>query len=226
METAKISLNQLAAFSNSTDAVKNSILKQQLKPNELKMSWYQLPKARIKKSITQKGDLKPIHEAIKILKARKPEGKHQIDDRKVSIEALENYLKIRLPKTLKANDLIIKQPQQKVFQIQGVDIIVAPEIFFELNSDGKTFRGAIKIHISKNKPFDLTQSRYVASCIYFYLKRIHPKDHVAPDLCLCLDIFSGRFTAAPVKVEEMLAKIELLCTEINSLWEHLNDKKS
>jgi len=217
----KVSVNQLAEFDGASEAAKKRIISQQRKPDAFRIPWYQLPKARIKKCIALKGDLAPIHDAISILQARKPTSPRQTNDRNVSIEALTRFVEIKLPSIIKNTDFEIIRPKSKTVAVKDVDIIVAPEIVVRGKVNGKTVIGGVKIHISKNSPFDLQKSKAVATIIYKYLKdEVATKDDaVLPELCFCLDVFDGRLVAAPERVDATLKNIREVCDEFKTIWD-------
>ncbi len=220
MKGIRLSLNQLAEFSGATEKGKQRIVRQQVEPNPFLIPWYQLTKAKIKRSIELKGNPEPIYQGIEALIGRKPANKRQAIDRIVSIEALERFIKMKLPEVLSKMDYSFFKPEIKSVNITGVNVIVAPEIIIKGELNGETIIGGIKLHVSKNKPFDYTKSLYVATTIYKYLKENVAKDDevVYPGLCLSLDIFGDRIVSAPEKPEKVLAEIEKYCEEIKKIW--------
>jgi hypothetical protein len=114
MNQYKISINQLADFADASEANKRRIIRQQLSPSKVKVPRYQLSKAKIKKSLELKCSLEPITEGIRLLESRQPATDWQINDKKVSLEALKRFLKIRFPQILKKIDYSIFKPEGKV----------------------------------------------------------------------------------------------------------------
>ncbi|AJR04774.1 hypothetical protein [Siansivirga zeaxanthinifaciens] len=109
-----ISINQFADFSKATESKKRTIIRQQKQPNKFRISWYQLPKSRIRKSIENNCDLEPVFKGIEELKLRKPIKSRQIHDRTVSLEALERYVSLKLPHSLKSETFeVIKKVESK-----------------------------------------------------------------------------------------------------------------
>lgn len=217
----KISINQFADFSNGTEAKKRRIIKQQKTPNKFLVSWYQLPKARIKKSISNNGDLDPIFKGIEELKNRTPEKQRQVLDREVSMEALKRFINIKLPSILKdvPHDVIKTVPSKSLI-VNGVEIVISPDVIFKLEIDGKIYLGAVKVHISKNNIFDNKQSRYISSLIYKYLKEVVAKDdeEVLDELCLAIDVFGEKVISTPRNLPKAINDIEVVCEEVKSLW--------
>ena len=216
-----LSINQLAAFSKATEAGKRRIIKQQKQPNKFLVSWYQLPKARIRKAIANNCDLEPILKGIEELKLRKPEKPRQIIDRQVSLEALKRFVNIKLPKLLKEvpHDLVKKVPSKSIL-INGVEIIISPDVIYKLNLNGKVYIGAVKVHISKNNIFDNKQSRYISSLIYKYLKEVVAieGEEVLEELCLSIDVFGENVISTPYNLPKILTDIEVICEELKSMW--------
>ncbi len=217
-----ISINQLADFSVASEAKKRRIIRQQKKPNKFLVSWYQLSKSRIKKTLENNCDLTPVIEGIKELVNRKPTKPRQVLDRQVSIQALERFVNIKLPTLLKDIPYeIIKKVDAKSIIYKGVEIIVSPEVIFKLKIKDKEYLGAVKIHISKNNIFDNNQSRCISSLLYKYLNEVVVKngEKVMPELCLSIDVFGEKVIPVPRNVEKKLGDIEILCEEVKSLWQ-------
>ncbi len=221
MNNYQISVNQLAVFPGLTEAGKKRVIAQQLKPDRLKVSWYQLSKSSFRKSIQRNGDLQPIYDGIKTLMGRQPTSKHQIDDRKVSIEALERFLTIQLPKVFKDVKFTILKPKTKNITISDVEVIVAPDTILLGNFNGKDVIGAVKFHISKNEPFDLNESKRVASTIHRYLNNEFHDDNytILPELCCCIDVFSGRIVNATQVDNRVEKEVDEICLEVKKVWD-------
>jgi hypothetical protein len=215
-----LSINQLAYFSRATDSGKKRIIKEQLSPNPVKVFWYQLPKARMKKCLTSNGDLQPIYDGINILMNKKPIKKRQNDDRLASIEALQRFVQLKLPTVMKSINYTIIKPDSTSLTIADVEIIVAPDLVVKGILNGKTVIGGIKFHISKNKPFDYNQSVYVASIIHQYLKTHIAKEgeFVLPELCFSLDVFGDRIVPAPANTKKILSEVEETCISVKKAW--------
>lgn len=216
-----ISINPLADFSKSTDAAKRNIIKQQKNPSKIQIPWYQLAKARIKKAINEKCDFSHIEEALEILKNKKNLNKRQSIDRQVSMEALERFIKLTVPKVIKDDRVVFHKTSEfgKSFNFNGVKITVAPEIIFSTIIKGKRHFGAIKLHISKNRPFDLEQQKIVSSGIYEFLKlNVSDKDIVIPEYCISLDVFGKGFHTINAKNSNSFSENVKYLEEIKQLW--------
>ncbi len=216
-----ISINQLADFSKATDLKKQRIIKQQKEPREFLVAWYQLPKARIKKSIANNCDLAPVINGLEELKARKPMKQRQVVDRMVSLEALNRFMRIKLPSLLKsAPQEIITKVSSKSIMLNGVEIIISPDVIFKLKIDGITYLGAVKVHISKNNVFDNKQSRYISSLINKYLTEVvaGENEKVLQELCLSIEVFGEKVISVPKNLPKAISDIEVICEEIKLIW--------
>ena len=221
MDNIKISVNQLANFSKGSEAKKKQIIRQQKKPLTIIVARYQLAKARIRKVFASKGDLRYVIEALTELKDRKPDTAWKKNDKSVSIEALNRFIKIKLPEFLK--DLpyeVLKKPINKSIRINGVDIIVSPDLIIRVTLDGKNYLGALKLHVSKGNVFEPRQSRKISTILYHYLTKhvASNGDIVHKDFCMALDIFDGRIITAPEDMTNALRRFEDLCDELRALW--------
>lgn len=222
MKDYAISINQFAEFKYATDGQKRTIIKQQINPNKLKIAWYQLPKSRVKNCLKNKCDLETIQEGINILSNRKFSEKRKESNRVVSLEALQRFININMPDILKKYDFSIIKPIKKSTFLSGIDITVAPDLIVTGIINGEKVVGGIKIHIVKNKPFDIIQSKIVANVLAKYLKQEIADEStiVLPELCFCIDIFNGNFVQA--KASKFIDKqIEEICLEVKKTWDKL-----
>lgn len=214
-----ISINQFAEFSKASPSGKARIIKQQVEINKFLISWYQLAKGRIKRYFGNINDIEPILSGIQVLKAKHVEKKSQETDRKVSIEALERVITLQIPNILKnITYTIIKSEQRSIF-IDDVAINISPEIIIQAEINGKICYGGLKIHISKGKPFDQTQSFYVAILLKRFIEKEVIKDEeiVIPELCFCLDVFADRLVSAP-NDGLLYNEIKGCCAELKRIW--------
>lgn len=216
-----LSVNQLADFSKGTEATKKRIIRQQKTPNTFRVAYYQLAKARMKKCIEKHGDLAPIFKGIDELTSRKLDKPRQIIDRTVSLEAMRRFINLKLPDLLyNVNHTIVKHAKSKSIVINGVEIIISPDIIVKIEIDGKKYVGAVKVHISKNNIFDNDQSKYISSLLFKYLKEVVAShdEEVLEELCLSIDVFGEKITHAPLNLSKSLSEIEVICEEIKSMW--------
>jgi hypothetical protein len=224
MKKYTISINQLAEFHFATESTKNRIIQQQLNPNQFKVSWYQTPKSKVKKCIELGCDLHPIYEGIENLINKQTVNDNQKRKKDISIEALRKFIEIKLPIILRNNKYEIIKTKVKSTYINGVEVIVAPDVIVKGIINGKTVLGGIKIHISKNKPFDYSQSKIVANTIATYLKNEIADEtvEVLPELCFSLDIFSGKIIASTIdkRTDDLIFEI---CLNVRKTWDLLSN---
>lgn len=216
-----ISINQFADFYNGTEAKKKSIIRQQKTPNTFKVSYYQMCKARIKKSLEKKGDVQPVLDGINELHKRLLTKPRQINDRTVSLEAMEKFLKLQIPKILKEFDYeILKKPEIRIINLRGVDVIVSPDLIIKMVIDEKVHYGGVKLHVAKSSRFNAKQQRYVATAIHNYLETVVANDNevVLPEMCLSVDVFGDGIISAPNDPSLYLKDMEVICEEIKRLW--------
>lgn len=215
-----ISINQFAEFSSATEASKKRIIKQQKIPNKLLIPWYQRAKGAIRKFFSDVKDYTPIDNAIKILEEKVPTNDRQKADKIASIQALELIKKLSLPKTLSVMNYELITADDKSLLINDVDIKVAPEIIIRAKYKNEVVYGAIKIHISKGKPFNHNQALYVSTLLHqFLVKKLAKRgERILPELCLCLDVFSERLVPAPPNIVKEMTEIKAVCNEVKMLW--------
>lgn len=224
MDNIKISVNQLVDFGTATEARKRRIILDQKTPDNFKVAWYQLARASMKRSIAQRCDNMPIIEGINRLKSRIISKPRQIQDKAVSLEAMRRFLKIKLSPLFKNhNYTIIKEKEKKSTLINGVEVIVSPDVIFKILIDNQYYIGAVKLHISKNNIFSSIKSSYVSTIIFKYLKEISANydAKVLPELCLSIDVFGEKATSTPKNLNTSLKSIEKLCKEVKQMWRRI-----
>lgn len=221
MSEVRISVNQLASYRFSSEAKKKSIIKQQKNPPEILVARYALAKSRMKRAFSKQGDIQPILDGISELKSRIPTTDWQKNDRQVSIEALERFVKMKLPDLLANNPYeVLDKPKEKSLYVQGVEVIISPDLVIKMSIAGEEYVGAVKFHVSKNDVFDRDKSRYVTTCLYQYLDKLYGKNDVIihPGLCLSVDVFADASRNAPADTKEVFQDIEKTCLEIKEIW--------
>jgi hypothetical protein len=227
MQNTRISVNPLAEYLLATERRRNQILKDQLNPDPLRIPRYQLAKARIRKSISLNGDLKPINDGIRVLKNKKPEKQWQKNDVVNSIIVLEKFKKMTIHSLITDNEIEVIKPEQKHLNFKGLSIIISPDVIFRITIDGKKCIGACKIHISKTKPFNHVQSKLIANLLEQYLSNCvaGEDDFVDPALCFCIDPFSGTNINSNSRVSIDMKQVTQLCEEIKQNLQNLIDQQ-
>lgn len=216
-----ISINQFVDFSKGTESKKKRIIRQQKEPNKFMISLYQTSRASIKKSLSNNGDSKPIIEGLERLKSKIPIKPRQILNKTISIEAIQRYMKIKIPSILKNHKIdIIKKPKIRSIFIEGVEILISPDVIFTMMYNDEKYIGGVKIHISKRNVFSSEDSKKVSFLIEEYLKLIESEydAKVLPELCFSLDVFDGRMISSPKNKFFFLEQIKETAREIKSLW--------
>lgn len=215
-----ISINPLAEFIKATDTRKKRIIEQQKKPSPIIVNWYQLAKSRMKKFIINNADYETIDDAILTLKNRKGLNQRQAIDRQVSLEALERFVKLKIPNVLQEKDIEFYKFKNKSIIYQNIEITVSPDVIFSIKRDGVKHYGAIKLRVSKSKPFDNDQQNLIASTLYEYLKYNITDTNciIEPDLCLSLDVFGNGYKALNANSNDTLLNYKSYFEEIKNIW--------
>lgn len=223
-----ISINPLAEYIEASESRRTKIIEEQLNPDPIRIPYYQLAKARMKKSIALSGLLGPINEAIEVLKARKPKKLWQINDNINSIEALNKFKQMALNSIITTNELEIVKTKEKYFKYNGIEINVSPNLIFRVVIDGKKHIGACKIHVSKGKPFSNKQSKLVANIIEQFLSNCvaAEDEYVNPLLCFCLDPFAGTTINSNSRVSIDMKQLKAICDNIAARFDDLEKRKA
>lgn len=174
----------------------------------------------MKKFIINNADYETIDDAILTLKNRKGLNQRQAIDRQVSLEALERFVKLKIPNVLQEKDIEFYKFKNKSIIYQNIEITVSPDVIFSIKRDGVKHYGAIKLRVSKSKPFDNDQQNLIASTLYEYLKYNITDTNciIEPDLCLSLDVFGNGYKALNANSNDTLLNYKSYFEEIKNIW--------
>ncbi len=218
-----VSINPMAEFLEATETRREKIIKEQLDPDPVRVPYYQLARARMTKSILQNGSLTVIEDAQLVLRSRKPEkDTWRFYDKDNSILALERYKKLNLPDVISNGRIQKVMTKAKYLPIYGVNIKVSPNLIFRTVIDGQKTIGAIKLHVSKGKPFNRRQSALVAQLLNQFLSNfvVEEDEVVDPQLCICIDPFAGTTISAFNKINLDMKELKMICSEIlPAIWD-------
>ncbi|HAH55483.1 MAG TPA: hypothetical protein DCM02_09465 [Flavobacterium sp.] len=210
----------MAEFINATPARKLRIIKEQKFPSKFIVSRYRIARNNMVSSIRNQFSETDIISGLERLNGIKPKSDFQTNDVKNSIEALRAFLKLQFPNDFKTIKCEFSKPEAKGFILEGVNIIVSPDIILRGNKNGKPFVGGIKFHISKSKKINEATGKYVAHGIKLFLKKTELKSDeiILPEYCLCVDVFGERVIQSPKKDDEFTIGLSEACEEIKRLW--------
>lgn len=220
----RISINQFVEFGKKkSKKSKLTLIRNQKFPKNFLSFWYKTAFACIRRSLLDNGSLVPIYKGIEILRNRAADTETKQRNNAVSIEALESFLNINLPKFLSTSKIEKLKVEQNWIEIDGVKLFLSPELVFKIKkSNGDSVIGAFKIHICKqeNKCFDFQMAEMVATQLYNYLNDIfEEKETVDPELCFSIDVFGKRIVAASIDPNKYNEEIYGICIEISELWD-------
>ncbi len=215
-----LSLNQIVEYSTATDKGRERIISQQIEPDPFRIPWYQSAKGSIKRFFNNELDSNIIENTISDIKLKKPEKDWQKTNNRVSTEALEVFKELKIPKVFREESYSIAKVELNSVNIEGVRLIISPEVIFKYSSNGENYLGAIKLHISKNKQFDFHKANIAAVLVNEFLSQFGETENaiVLPGNCFSLDVFGSRFAPAPDNQELLLEEIKSLCLDLKDRW--------
>ncbi len=212
----EISINPLAEYVGASERRKRAILRQQKYPSDFIVARYRTARAAFSNYFKDGYDQNILIRAIERLQGKKPTSDWSRNDTVNSIEALRRFLSIEIPfKSLKCR---FSKPDIKEYNINGVSVIVAPDLLLEWEVEGQKYVGAIKFYIKK-KDLTLQQGRLSASLLADFMRRTNSEETtVSKRHCVCVDVMNQRIFAAPGNIIEDMNSISDACYEINTLW--------
>lgn len=215
-------VKQFAYFVEGTESQQNNIIKKQKNPPEEPFFWYQTAQSSIRNSLLLNSTA-PIYDGINKLKVSKPDGDQKKRNKELSILALEKYLKISLPVEFRELKKTAVVPTIKLYEHWGVGIKITPDLVFEAEYKGQKIIGAARVNLKKTKPFNNLRMRVVTHLIYKYLQKHVAKGDtiVAPEFCLCIDIFANKYAVASKGADAPIIPIKMACLAYAKKWDKI-----
>lgn len=212
----EISINPLVEYVGASERRKHSIVRQQKNPSDFIIARYRTARSAFANYFKNGYDKGVLVNAIERLQHREQKSDWTRNDTANSIEALRQFLSIEFPfSSLKCRFV---KPDIKAYIINGVEVIIAPDLLLEWEVDGQKYAGAIKFYIKK-KSLTLQQGRMNASIIADFLRRTSPKGVViSAQHCICVDVMNQRVFPAPGDISEDMTLVSDACHEIYTLW--------
>lgn len=212
----EISINPLAEYVGASERRKRTIVRQQKYPSDFIVARYRTARAAFSNYFKGGYDQSVLIRAIERLQGKIPTSDWSRNDTANSIEALRRFLSLKIPfKSLKCR---FSKPDIKAYNINGVAIIVSPDLMLEWEIEGQKFVGAIKFFIKKKK-MTLQQGRLSASLLADFMKRINSKETIiSKQHCICVDVMEQRIFSAPTDIREEMGLVSDACNEISMLW--------
>lgn len=209
----------MAEFLEATESRKKRIIKEQLEPDPVRIPYYQKARSVIKKSILSNGDMTVVDEAIPQISGKSVLKDWQKNDKTNSLKVLNLWKEMKLPNKITENKLMLVSTKAKFLPLYGIQIKVSPTAIFKVEIDGQIYLGAFKIHLSKGKAFNIKQSALVAQLMNLFLNNfvVGENEIVDPQLCICIDPFSGTMVSASNKIKYDVSQLKKACKEIISI---------
>lgn len=222
LSTYSCTLPKFAAYIDSTNGAKNSVIRNRKKTYTGGFPWYHQAKSAIKNSLEQ-GNFNSILKAINSLntadtKSLKPNSKRNII---YSSKVLVNYMNTKIPLEYRIAKKEIFTPNSKEFNYSGIKLTMSGIIFFKIEISGEIYIGAQYVNCTKT-PFSSIQRMVVSFLIYEFISEnlLESDQMVSPEYCVCIDSESKSFTSCPNKtnVGKMRNLIEKEAREYKKRW--------
>lgn len=213
--TPEISISPLVEFVFASERKKASIIRDQKNPSDFIVARYRTARSAFSKYFINDFDKDTLINVIERLQNNATGTEWAKNDRQNSVVALRHFLQFEFPfKNLKCTFV---RPEHKSYAIEGVDVIVSPDLILQWEDNGKTQVGAIKFNIKKQS-LTLQKGGLTATVIYDYLKQISSSNVIVnKDYCFCIDVMSERIFS-PNRIEDNIIVAKEACLEIKRLW--------
>lgn len=218
--TPEISVNPLAEYVVATESRRRTIIRQQRKPSSFIVPRYRTARAAFSKYFVKGYDKSVLIDAIERLQTREQKSDWTKNDTANSILALRHFLSLRFPfEGLKCR---FSKPSVKSYTINGVHVIISPDLILEWERNGQKYVGAIKFFVKKTKTkteMAYQQGRIAASLLADFVTRISAEGTtISKSHCLCIDVMNERIFPAPETMLDDMVLVSDACEEIRINW--------
>jgi len=211
----EISISPLVEFAFASERKKASIIKAQKYPSSFIVGRYSSARSAFSKYFKNGFDKEVLIQAIERLQNKTEGTDWAKNNRSNSILALGHFFKLEFPfQNLKCTFV---KPDHKAYELEGVNVIVSPDLIIQWELNGITSVGAIKFNIKK-QCLTLQKGGLTATLIFDYLKKVASPDwQIDKSYCFCLDVMSERLYS-PTRIEENIMAAKEACIEVKKLW--------
>ena len=216
----EISINPLSEYVTASERRRRTIIRQQRNPSGFIVPRYRTARTAFSKYFIAGYDKSILLEAIVRLQTREQKSDWTKNDTANSILALKHFLAIKFPfKGLKCR---FSKPTSKSYAINGVEVIVSPDLILEWEEEDHKYIGAIKFIVKKSgRKTDLAyqQGRIAASLLADFVSRVTSDDVVvSKPHCMCIDVMNERLFPAPETSKDDMVLVSDACDEIRVHW--------
>lgn len=214
---SRISINKLAEYMVATPGRRRTIVKNQKKPADFIVAYYNEAEEIISKFIANEITEKQLWKEIAELERRPVSTDWDETRQSVCIAALDEFENLITDVELPQYDKVRGDRSQERLIISGIQISVRPEIL--LFRDGNVV-GAIKMVFNKTRTRGKDEIEYIGTVLLEYMREIYDKNINNTD-CYVIDIFAGKMDVAPKAFKKRMKDIEASCEEIRDTWKRV-----
>lgn len=215
----KISVNKLAEYLKADSVRRRRIIEDQKEPLDFIAIRYADARRAMIDFIIKDFDKTIIENEIERLSSKINESDFQENDVKTSIEALNDFLSIKLPEEL-LKFKRVKSTKKYVLKIKDLNINVNPDLIIKGTIKNKKFIGGIKFNIVKGHKLNDDDRKNVATLIHQILEE-QSKDSPNLNFCISIDVFNKAFDNAPKSYKMRRKQIEYACDELGIIWDSI-----
>lgn len=216
----RISVNKLGEYMIASPLRRRRIAADQKRPREFIVTRYRDAVAAMVEFLAAGGNSdRIITRAIADLEAKPVSTDFQLQDRDLSVEALESFLDTVDQLDLSGLTVRAGDSDAAPLLIGGVSVSVRPDIVVTgQNRNGGTV-GCVKLYLSKSFPLNEAAGAYIGAVLTRFTEGYLADDATADyRLCSVVDVFGQQVFTAPRAVQRRQNDIEAACEEIALLW--------
>jgi hypothetical protein len=218
---ARVSINQLAKYLDSTPSQRRKIVRDAKNPPAYRVNWYDGARPSIVEfMVGGMSDETILLRAIQRLSAIQPGSDHEESKLRSNIEALEAVIESYADIDFLSLTPSAGPPAPPHLSFSNVDISVRPELLLAGTIRNQPTTGGVKIYLSKTDPLTDEVAAYIGCVV-----QSHVQQHSTPagnqvrnTACIVYDVFQERVYSAPSATARRLSDIDAACQEIVLIW--------
>jgi hypothetical protein len=209
----------LGEYIEASASRRERILKQQKYPPTFIVIKYEKARQAIRACLVNNSDVQTrLVELANTIEQLPPRSTQDADYLRLNAEAVRRFASLYSKLSLKGTETLLPHSKGFALSLEGVFVSVVPIVLLtRRRRDGKEQRGAMVGIFRKTDALGERGGKAVAELARMALLRAG-FTNIRADLCLAVDVFSGRFFTASGSGKRVASEIECACREIAARW--------
>jgi hypothetical protein len=220
-KSPRFSLNKIGEYLGATPLQRRGLIEAQQRPKTPIVMRYTEAERAIGDAL-RTGESTPVHDAIRVLRAKVPRSDRDRVRINCCLYALQRFLALDLAGVLDGMSLERPTTRSASFQYGGLEVSVMPNLIGRDHARGRL--GLVKFHISKaHRLEDAAGIAIAALAAHYAAVHLASLGQMDPERVVVVDVMAARWWAAPRRSVRILRDVEAACEEIAARWPSIGE---